>query len=179
MITPEGCSTSSFPTIMRKTDPASSSRSISKFVDDIAVGNVTASPGPISCSAPIPRPTYLQALLGDNPPLLGPFNQAKQILCQPEDFPELISSDLLSSKYGDGGLFSSQLGSEEDSLGFSFSCSSLSTPYQRFVSPLPPPIILSSVSPFLFSQEEPQRLPVSPGLQPALQFPPEDARAHQ
>ena len=170
MITPEGCSTSSFPTIMRKTDPASSSRSISKFVDDIAVGNVTASPGPISCSAPIPRPTYLQALLGDNPPLLGPFNQAKERLCQPEDFPELISSDLLSSKYGDGGLFSSQLGSEEDSLGFSFSCSSLSTPYQRFV---PQHSLLSFTASFL-SQEEPERVPVSPGLQPAPQFPPEN-----
>ena len=137
MITPEGCSSSSFPTIINnKPDCASSSLSISKFVDDIAVGNLTASAGAISCSAPNPRPTYLQALLGDNPPLLGPFNQAKERLCQAEDFPELISSELLSTKYGDAaGLFSSQLGSEEDSLGFSFSCSSLSTPYQRFVPP--------------------------------------------
>ena len=138
MITPQGCSSSSssFPIIMKKTEPGSSSLSISKFVDDIAVGNVSASSGPLSCSAPTPRPTYLQALLGDNPPLLGPFNQAKERLGQPEDFPELISSELLSTKYGDAaGLFSSQLGSEEDSLGFSFSCSSLSTPYQRFVPP--------------------------------------------
>ena len=136
MITPQGCSPTSpsFPTSMKKADPASSSLSISKFVDDIAVGNVTASARPISCSAPSPRPTYLQALLGDNPPLLGPFNQAKERLCQPEDFPELISStDLLSTKYAEGGLFSSQLESEEDSLGFSYSCSSLTTPYQRFV----------------------------------------------
>ena len=139
MISPPGCSSSSFPTIIKKTDPTSSSLSISKFVDDIAVGNVTASDGPISCSAPTPRPTYLQALLGDNPPLLGPFNQAKERLNQTEDFPELISSHLVSTKFcpgddGGAGLFSSQLGSEEDSLGFSFSSSSLATSYQRSVS---------------------------------------------
>ena len=137
MITPEGCSSSCFPSIAQKNATASSSLSISKFVDDIAVGNLTASAGAISCSAPNPRPTYLQALLGDNPPLLGPFNQAKERLCQAEDFPELIRSDLVSPKYcgGDGGgLFSSHLGSEDDSLGFSFSSSTLTTPYQRFVS---------------------------------------------
>ena len=168
MITPQGCSSSSssFPTIMKKTEPGSSSLSISKFVDDIAVGNVSASPSPLSCSAPTPRPTYLQALLGDNPPLLGPFNQAKERLGQPEDFPELMSSELLSTKYGDAaGLFS-----EEDSLGFSFSCSSLSTPYQRFV---PQHSLLSFTASFL-SQEEPERVPVSPGLQSAPQFPAEN-----
>ena len=182
MITPEGCSSSSFPTIIKKTDSASSSLSISKFVDDIAVGNVTASAGAISCSAPNPRPTYLQALLGDNPPLLGPFNQAKERLCQSEDFPELVSTDLVSTKYcggggGGGGLFSSHLGSEDDSLGYSFSCSSLTTPYQRFVSTIIPS--LRSASPPSVSQEEPQRVSVSAGLQPALQFPPEEQRAHQ
>ena len=155
MITPEGSSSSSFPTLINTTDHASSSLSISKFVDDIAVGNLTASAGAISCSAPNPRPTYLQALLGDNPRLLGPFNQAKERLCQPEDFPELIRTDLVSPKYcGDdgGGPFSSHLGSEDDGLGFSFSSSTFTTPYQRFVSSN----ILSSVlPPLLVSQEEP------------------------
>ena len=99
MTTPEDSSTSSFPPEIQKTKPTPSSISISKFVDDIAVGNVTASAGAISCSAPNPRPTYLQALLGDNPPLLGPFNQAKERLCQSEDFPELVSTDLVSTKY--------------------------------------------------------------------------------
>ena len=90
MTTPEDSSNSSFPPEIQKTKPTPSSISISKFVDDIAVGNVTAaSAGAISCSAPSLRPSYLQALLGDHHPnsLLGSFSSVKD-----EDFPELIST---------------------------------------------------------------------------------------
>ena len=69
--------------------------SISKLVDDIAVGKVTASDGAISCSAPTPRPSYLQALLGDHPPSERSFSRVKD-----EDFHELIRADFSFSNYG-------------------------------------------------------------------------------
>ena len=170
MTTPEDSSTSSFPPEIQKTKPTPSSISISKFVDDIAVGNVTAaSAGAISCSAPSLRPSYLQALLGDHQPhsLLGSFSSVKD-----EDFPELIST---KHSGGGGDLFSSQPGSEEENLAFSFSSSSLQSPYPRFVSANIP----SCVSPVSPPQEEPERLPVSAGLQSAAGFPPEVERTHQ
>ena len=142
MINPQDRGVSSAPTNIKKTDPIPSSPglnskvSISKFVDDIAVGKVTASDGAISCSAPSPRPSYPQALLGDHPPSERSFSRVKD-----EDFPELIRADFVNPKYGpvagtDAGsdLFSSQLGCEEDSLVFRFSAPSLAAPYQRFVS---------------------------------------------
>jgi len=113
------------------------SSSISKFVEDIAVGKMSSAATPISCSAPASKPTYLQALLGDNPPLLGPFQQVPDRKLS-EDFPELTSSSRpadteLSTKFS--GLMSSPFGEDredsKDSLGFSFSSITPSFSQQR------------------------------------------------
>ena len=138
-------SSSSVPSNIKKTEPLPSSSGlnsrvrISKFVDDIAVGKVTASDGAISCSAPTPRQSYLEALLGEHPPLEKSFSRVKD-----EDFPELIKgrAHLVNTKYSPvavteagSDLFPSQQGPEEDSLVFRFSASSLAAPSQRFVIP--------------------------------------------
>ena len=122
MRTPLDSAPSSNTSLPRQVIKSDLSSSISKFVDDIAVGKMSSCEPPLSCSAPAPKPTYLQALLGDNPPLLGPFNQvqASQVTDIPDLLDRPVETDLVSSKRA--VKFSS--GYMEESLALSFNSTS-------------------------------------------------------
>lgn len=113
-------SSSSSPTDIDTKDLSSR---ISKFVDDFAVGKMKGCDSPLSCSAPTGRPTYLQALLGDNPPRLGPFNQAQQ---DDGELDKVFETDLVSSRLS-GLNFSSSYGCEAENLDLALTSTSLTS----------------------------------------------------